>query len=226
MAARHEPAYIEDATLSQCQLVLDEMNENTVEQIRDAVFQATTSSTRPGGSSIENWFKKVSQGNTAYRVTMKNSGLKTRIIAWKKGTNFGAANLYFRTVSPIFAFSGMHIKAFGIFSTTKQKWTKPNPGFNSKSSEFHGGTRFFRPTCRTTDNVQLFDMLIMRNMLDFDGADIPIIFVDWSSEQLDIALGYWEELSKDNWSRDEQRKRCKFIQNCQLCLGFGYSDVL
>ncbi|PPQ70144.1 hypothetical protein CVT25_005817 [Psilocybe cyanescens] len=62
-------------------------------------------------------------------------------------------------------------------------------------------------------SFMLFDLLIMRNMHSFEGADIPVIFTDWSSEQLDAALGYWEELSKGEWSQDEQRRRCNLTHD-------------
>ena len=46
------------------------------------------------------------------------------------------------------------------------------------------------------------------------GGDIPIIVVNWSQKEIDDAMAYWVDLSKDEWSAEEANERCmlKFLQ--------------
>ncbi len=56
----------------------------------------------------------------------------------------------------------------------------------------------------------MFPLLVLRNMHDCGGADIPLVVTDWKSEDLDRALDYWVELSKGEWSASEQRDKCNY----------------
>jgi hypothetical protein len=61
---------------------------------------------------------------------------------------------------------------------------------------------------------QLNELLLLRNRIDMNGADIPIIVVNWSQKEIDDAMAYWVDLSKDEWSVEEANARCmsQFLQ--------------
>ncbi|KAJ7806160.1 hypothetical protein B0H14DRAFT_1577490 [Mycena olivaceomarginata] len=65
-------------------------------------------------------------------------------------------------------------------------------------------------------------------MHDTGGADIPFILTAWDDERLEQAMNYWADLSKGEWSEEEQRSRydecdaaCRRILPC-----FPQADLL
>ena len=55
----------------------------------------------------------------------------------------------------------------------------------------------------------MFELLVVRNMDDYAGGDIPIVITTWKSEETDAAFEYWTELSKGEWSDEERAQKCK-----------------
>jgi len=56
---------------------------------------------------------------------------------------------------------------------------------------------------------QFHDVILLRNFHDLFASDIPVVQTDWPEEKLQLALEYWEDLSKDNWSEAEKLQKCK-----------------
>ncbi len=54
-------------------------------------------------------------------------------------------------------------------------------------------------------------LLLLRNVHDYGGADMPVIIVDWQTPILEAALDYWVEASKNQWSETERAKQCVYI---------------
>ncbi len=48
-------------------------------------------------------------------------------------------------------------------------------------------------------------------MHDYGEGDIPIIVANWSKAMPDKAFDYWVQLSKDEWSIEEQVERGSLI---------------
>jgi hypothetical protein len=62
-----------------------------------------------------------------------------------------------------------------------------------------------------TETPKLHKILILRNMHDRGGGDIPIIVTAWSPTETDIAMKYWKELSAGEWSEEEEARQCRFF---------------
>jgi len=60
------------------------------------------------------------------------------------------------------------------------------------------------------NTIQAHELLLLRNMHDMGGGDIPILVVGWDEEIIDRALDYWGELSKGKWSEAERQVNCQF----------------
>ncbi|KAJ7171810.1 hypothetical protein C8R43DRAFT_874448 [Mycena crocata] len=54
---------------------------------------------------------------------------------------------------------------------------------------------------------QLHKVLVLRNMHDKGGADIPVIVTDWDDERTLQAMEYWVDSSEGEWSEEEQPLR-------------------
>jgi hypothetical protein len=57
----------------------------------------------------------------------------------------------------------------------------------------------------------MFPFLVMRNMHDYGGGDIPLIVTNWHADQTARALDYWVEISKGGLSEDEKREKCSYL---------------
>ena len=55
----------------------------------------------------------------------------------------------------------------------------------------------------------MHELVLLRNMHDCGGGDIPIIVTSWPADFTARVLDYWAELSKDQWSDSERDERCE-----------------
>jgi hypothetical protein len=55
----------------------------------------------------------------------------------------------------------------------------------------------------------MHELVLLRNMHDCGGGDIPIIITSWTADFTARALDYWAELSRDEWSDSERDEKCK-----------------
>ena len=58
----------------------------------------------------------------------------------------------------------------------------------------------------------MYELVVLRNMHDHGCGDIPIVLVNWDANELDSAFYYWVELSKREFSKEEQHKKCRFSE--------------
>ncbi|KAJ3508156.1 hypothetical protein NLJ89_g5905 [Agrocybe chaxingu] len=183
------------------ELIHEESSESFGEKVRDAIFGDIQSNPRVDGSPHERWFRDVAQGPNAVRAKVTNSRLNGRLIAWKKDKPFDPTNLFFRTVdtSRLLPMALADFRIQWYASTGFWQWLE-----GRKNPEGHDPKKLWKTISVT---MILFELLLIRNMHDYGGADIPIIIVDWSGEQLDRAMAYWVELSKDEWTKAEQERR-------------------
>jgi len=74
----------------------------------------------------------------------------------------------------------------------------------------------FSPTCRRCPHNanQIHKLLLLRNMHDEGGADIPILAVAWDEEIMDRALDYRVRLSRGEWSETDHQASCKLSVDC------------
>lgn len=56
---------------------------------------------------------------------------------------------------------------------------------------------------------QFHHVILLRNFHDLLAGDIPVVLTEWPPEKLQLALEYWEELSKEDWSKAENLQKCK-----------------
>jgi hypothetical protein len=57
----------------------------------------------------------------------------------------------------------------------------------------------------------MHELVLLRNMHDCGGGDIPIIITSWEPDFTTHALDYWVELSQDKWSDSERNEKCKLL---------------
>lgn len=57
----------------------------------------------------------------------------------------------------------------------------------------------------------MHELLLLRNMHDRGGGDIPMIVTSWDTEHTERALDYWVGLSKNEWSEEERIAKCQII---------------
>ena len=72
-----------------------------------------------------------------------------------------------------------------------------------------GPTGYLSMLLPSTKQNQLHELLLLRNMHDEGGADIPVIAVAWDEEIMDSAIDYWVGLSKGEWSETERQASCQ-----------------
>ncbi|CAA7270508.1 unnamed protein product [Cyclocybe aegerita] len=184
------------------ELIHEESPESFGEQIRDTIFAdiQSDSSPRVHGSPHERWFRSVAQGPDAVRVKITNDRLKGRLIVWKKGKPFDPASLFFRSVDTSrllpMALADYRIQWYASKGFWEWLEGRKTPGNQDPK-------KFWKMISVT---AILFELLVIRNMHDYGGGDIPVIVVNWSGEQLDRATAYWVELSKDEWTKEQERR--------------------
>ncbi|KAJ7629346.1 hypothetical protein B0H17DRAFT_863647, partial [Mycena rosella] len=141
----------------------------------------------------------------------------TRLIAWKTGRPFHPENMFFRTVDsgppPAHALADFRVQFYAHKSLL------------DKMDETLGGSRDWAGHVLAD---YLHKILVLRNMHDKGGADIPIIVTAWDVARTKLAMDYWVDLSKGVWSEDERLRRytecdafCRRIQPC-----FPQTDLL
>jgi MYND finger len=62
----------------------------------------------------------------------------------------------------------------------------------------------------------MHEILLMRNMHDTGGSDIPILITSWDEDATSRAMEYWSELSKGKWNDSERFSKCKYPKTTLL----------
>ncbi|KAJ7139516.1 hypothetical protein C8R44DRAFT_764676 [Mycena epipterygia] len=190
---------MQPALISDCELVNYEVNTADVSSIIEILFD-TLEEGWPGGSGspYRKWYRNVATGKDAIMDKELTEGAfeNSRLIAWKTGKPFEPENLFFRTVD-----SGrllpMHLADFRV-----QFYAHKN--LLEKIDKVPGGRKKW---AAQTLGDYMHKILVLRNMHDKGGADIPIIVTAWDEERTNLAMNYWVDLSKGEWSDEEERKR-------------------
>lgn len=55
----------------------------------------------------------------------------------------------------------------------------------------------------------MHELLLLRNMHDRGGGDIPLIVTNWDAKHTERALEYWAGLSKGEWSEEARIAKCE-----------------
>ncbi|KAF9031338.1 hypothetical protein BDZ89DRAFT_911643, partial [Hymenopellis radicata] len=126
-----------------------------------------------------------------YRARGSVADQGKRAVAWKTGKMFQPDNLFFRTVDtgrllPM-ALADFRVQLYAVESHWVFVETqKPKDQFAQET--MHG-------------------LVLLRNVHDYGGADMPIIIVNWQTPIVEAALDYWVESSKNQWSEAERAKQ-------------------
>lgn len=54
------------------------------------------------------------------------------------------------------------------------------------------------------------EILLLRSFHDMECGDVPVLFTNWSTDLMEVALEYWMELSKGSWSREKNLLHCAY----------------
>ncbi|KAF9531519.1 hypothetical protein CPB83DRAFT_809262 [Crepidotus variabilis] len=204
--------------ISESILVHEEQIEPDVEKVRDLIFNKERDDMAygPEGSFYQRWFRNVSQGKTAVKSWGINNKIFSRQICWKKGSKFDLDNLFSRTVdtSRILPMALADFRIQWYYHPKHLEWIDGHkkPGMADPRALHQ----------MMTLSLMLFPILVMRNMHDYGGADIPIITVNWTSSMLDRAFDHWVKASESEWSDEECQERRmqlqgEFMQE-QICI--------
>ncbi|KAJ6501470.1 hypothetical protein C8R47DRAFT_227848 [Mycena vitilis] len=212
---------MQPARISDCQLAHHELDAATVASYIELTFDEVEDLWGDAGSPQQKWYRRIATGKNAAidDESMENGVFEhSRLIAWKKGRPFEAENLFFRTVD-----SGrllpMHLADFRV-------------QFYAHSSAFEkldrapGGRKGW-PYMMLAPYFH--NILILRNMHDKGGADIPIILAEWNDQHVERAMEYWTHLSKGEWSEEEERKRyydCEAVCKNNVLPCFFQTNIL
>ncbi|KAJ7785699.1 hypothetical protein B0H16DRAFT_1657248 [Mycena metata] len=196
---------MQPARISDCQLVNWEICVEDVQSLAEVVFNDLEERCGDKGSAYQNWFRSVATGKDAVvDERSREEGVfdNSRLIAWKTDKPFKRENLFFRTVD-----SGrllpMHLADFRIqIYGHKYAYEKLDASEGGRK-----GWAYIYLSC------YMYRILVLRNMHDRGGADIPIILTAWDDEHTKRALDYWTDLSKGEWCDEEQRLRCNPIHS-------------
>ncbi|RDB30857.1 hypothetical protein Hypma_005975 [Hypsizygus marmoreus] len=196
------------AHISTIYLEHHEVPRTKIEQLTHITFAEVEEPWLPsGGSPFQQWYRTIATGPTAVRdlpAHRKAQGLTGRLIAWKSGTPFLAKNLFFRSLDTG-KLLPMHLADFNVqMYAHPSEWArletaKPGWGAGDWRSFFLLGL--------------MHELLLLRNMHDRGGGDIPIIFVGWDAEYIARAMDYWVGLSKGTWSDAERDEKYTTIAN-------------
>ncbi|KAF9477275.1 hypothetical protein BDN70DRAFT_810997 [Pholiota conissans] len=191
--------YFPKALISDCELVCEEFSAQYVEKIRNTIFEAHQD--RVGPQHVQQWFKTVTHGPNAVRSLSTNEKMNSRLISWKTGKKFLPENLFFRTVDTS-RLLPMALADFRIqWYAHRASWAWLD-GHDKKN-----GIEPRRNFQLLTLSGLMFPLLVMRNMHDYGGADIPIVLTSWNAKQLAHAFDYWVDISKPGMSECERREK-------------------
>ncbi|KAJ6573955.1 hypothetical protein DFH09DRAFT_384137 [Mycena vulgaris] len=213
---------MQPARIVDCELVNYQAGTGTVCSLMEMLFGEIEKddSKEDGGSPHQQWYKSVATGTNAIvndAVASDSTFEKSRLIAWKTDKPFKPANLFFRTVD-----SGrllpMSLAYFRVQFFAHKIFYEEIDGMPGGRNQW---------ACKILSDY-LHKILVLRNMHDEDGADIPIILTSWDAARTKLALDYWVDLSKGELSDEERRKRftecdafCRRILPC-----FFQTDLL
>ncbi|KAF8815913.1 hypothetical protein BYT27DRAFT_7078602 [Phlegmacium glaucopus] len=181
-----------------------------VEKIRNLAFYIQKEWPRPG-SDKEQWFRRVTEGPTAVRITGDNFPLNCRLISLKSSKPFEVNNIFFHTVDTS-RLLPLHAAQFRVnWYAHKDTWEyiDSKEPVNGKSPRYHLQVNLLLS--------MMFELLVIRGMHDYGSGDVPFIMTSWPSHLLDLALDYWVEWSKGEVSPEEQHQKFHETNN-KFCL--------
>lgn len=127
------------AHISESIFILDEQSVADVEKAREATFEKEHEE-GPNGSFYQQWFKKVSQGDTAVKTWGTNNKAFARRICWKKGSKFEIDNLFSYTMdtSRVLPMALADFRVQWYYHPNHLKWidSRKNPGVGNPR-KFH-----------------------------------------------------------------------------------------
>ncbi|KAG6918791.1 hypothetical protein DXG01_011543 [Tephrocybe rancida] len=216
-------APIEPALISKCVLVNEEIPRTRVQEHMYALFHHEENwSHVPGGSHFQRWYRTMAMGPEAAKINDKtriNKGLQGRLIAWKTGKPFEPSNLFFRSLDTG-KLLPMNLADFNIqMYGHPTEWRKINELKDVTKDDWETYMMF----------GMIHEILMLRNMHDRGGGDIPVILFDWQQREITLAMDYWVGLSKGEWTEEERNAQyakvngsiCKYILPC-----FAQADLL
>ncbi|KAJ7732767.1 hypothetical protein B0H14DRAFT_2409209 [Mycena olivaceomarginata] len=198
------------AKISDCELINHEIEEATVSELIELIFDSVEQMWGADGSPYQKWYRSVATGKDAVVDKRSNEeGIfeNSRLIAWKKGKPFDAENLFFRTVD-----TGRLLPMY--LADFRMQFYAHTSFWERLDAVDSGRTGWLYPILSSF----LHQILVLRNMHDKGGADVPFIVIAWDKERLERAMNYWADLSKGEWSEEEQHNECdaacRYIRPC------------
>ncbi|KAI9740243.1 MAG: hypothetical protein M1834_004821 [Cirrosporium novae-zelandiae] len=174
------------AKVSECsELRLNEMNlfDKLIGEFFDAIAERNP--------KHREWYRKISR-----------SPQGAHQIAWKSGKPFSPHFLFFRTVDTARLMPMAYAEFRVQFWAHKFFWVERDAK-KQGNVEQYDSVGFMRLTM-----VALApELLLLRNRYDRGCGDIPIILTEWTSHKLNLAMEYWQALSRDEWSIEEKREQ-------------------
>ncbi|KAJ7480088.1 hypothetical protein B0H11DRAFT_2026489 [Mycena galericulata] len=196
---------MEPALISRCELVNHELGIDSVSEILKITFDDMEKVWEDAGSPYQKWYRSVATGKEAIvdeALVAIGAFEHSRLIAWKTGKPFQPDNLFFRTVD-----SGrllpMHLADFRV-QYFAHKFDL------ERVDRVPGGRKKWASLLLVP---YLHQLLVLRNMHDRGGGDIPVIITSWDEKRTNLSMDYWVDLSKGEWSEEEERKRYQECDN-------------
>ncbi|KAJ7451176.1 hypothetical protein FB451DRAFT_1051625 [Mycena latifolia] len=196
---------MEPARIADCELENFEVPEDVISSVVETLFGLLEDEAGDRGSSHQQWYKSVATGKNAIvddSLTDDGAFENSRLIAWKTGKPFHPENLFFRTVD------SRRLLPMSLADFRVQFYA--HKSFFEKMDQLPDGRE---PMMGQMLATYLHKILVLRNMHDKGGADIPIIMTFWDAERTRIAMDYWVALSKGEWTEEE---RVKQYTECEM----------
>ncbi|EJD34929.1 hypothetical protein AURDEDRAFT_75733 [Auricularia subglabra TFB-10046 SS5] len=161
-----------------------------VKSIREAIVRIEREKD-PGDAVFYQWYRRA--------ATRGSDG--ERLIAWKKNSEFTSEQLFFRSLD-----TG-RLLSMALASFRMQFYAYPNLWAHWSK-------------CGTDDDIvkgiegylnwklikHMHTILVLRNFHDMYAGDIPLVFVDWTEDELERVLDYFVALSAPKKERDDRHQ--------------------
>ncbi|EIM89566.1 uncharacterized protein STEHIDRAFT_52368 [Stereum hirsutum FP-91666 SS1] len=207
------------ARISDCQLVNRETSAKKVADYRDTLFilqeEQFEKKGHPEGSPWQVWFREISQSLPPPLDTSDPnnvSGLsvydfhdpQTRNVVLKKDAAFLPKNIFFRTVDTG-RLLPMECADFRIEWYAHESHWEGVDDMQKKEKNAPSWEAY-------TLAIMIHELVVLRNMHDQGGADIPVVVLNWSNRTIGLAMDYWVNMSKGIWA-DKPEERDKEFQH-------------
>ncbi|KAL0959750.1 hypothetical protein HGRIS_011440 [Hohenbuehelia grisea] len=196
MSAPIAGAHIKDSVLDYYEVdtqLIDLLIGHTFEGAEEAWNRK---SGHQSGSPVQQWYRRMASGDSAFTQRSQGGPVPGRIIAWKKGTPFAPRNIFFRALDTgrLLPMSSavMRLQAYALPSFWEFIDTKPAPQGSGMSNR--------QAYLAHVVTSILHELLFLRSMHDMNAADIPLLIVSWDDDAVARAIQYWSDLSKGEWS--------------------------